>query len=124
MGKTRFTRAQAFVMVLGLLLPLDGAVAGSRIDIGEPAPLMSRTYLDFTIVIPQVLWLRQSTDAAHGPSNETNVASTFQPPTQAWSVIGNGNTLVITSPMVVGEETRSSSQSTISAAVDFIAATP
>lgn len=111
-------------MVLALLLPLDDAVAGSRIDISEPAPLLSRTYLDFTIVIPQVLWLRQSTDASPGPSNETNAASTFQPQTQAWSVVGNGNTLVITSPMVAGEGTRSLGLPTFSAAVDFIAATP
>lgn len=124
MGKTRFSRAQEFLMALGLLLPLDGAVAESRIDIGEPAPLLSSTHLDFTIVIPQVLWLRQSTDAAHGLSNETNAANTFQPQAQPWSVFDNSKNLVLTSRTAASYGKQRPDLSNRSPAVDFIAATP
>ncbi len=79
---------------LSLTLPTEVAKAKSRFETGNATPVHSVAHLDFTIIIPEFVWLRLES-VEHSTRKSMRHPSVVLPLSRTWRTKGNGGDIVI-----------------------------
>lgn len=90
----RFERIKTISLAVCLGLPAEGISAASRFEAGTSVPVQSRALLDFTIVIPEFVWLKPPVRNEAGQSPEEHGSLEEEAGASSWSATGNGSPIV------------------------------
>ncbi len=86
--------AWMLTIAMTLSLPTEVAKAKSRFETGNATPVHSVAHLDFTIIIPEFVWLRLES-VEHSTRKSMRHPSVVLPLSRTWRTKGNGGDIVI-----------------------------
>jgi hypothetical protein len=112
----RFERIRTISLAICLGFPAENVSAASRFETGGSVPVQSRAHLDFTIVIPEFVWLRppEHVEVVMPPDNHDTQEGESTPP--SWSVTGNGGPIV-SAFFAEGQDSQSRERSSLTNAI-------
>jgi hypothetical protein len=120
-ARSRFAWILSFV--ISLALPIDVANAGSRFETGSSTPVHSSAHLDFTIIVPEFVWL-QSEAVEHPTGKSMHLSGIVSPQSRTWRTIGNGGDIVRVNAGWTKSESSTPRAAIENTTVDFAVAAP
>ena len=120
----RLRGVQAICMAMILCLPHESVSASSRFEAGEPHLLQSRAVLDFTIIIPEFVWLHTGSKAQAEQEIDGQGSQLGARVPRTSNVTGNGGAIVPAYYSLAGSDAPGGPTTSSDAAKDFAVAIP